>query len=235
MITKEDVPVLDSLFLPVYTSTDQITASVYLVCSLASLALGAVIAFAAGFRSRQSKSFMLALLLIPVIVQMVIMLVNDNVGAGVAVMGAFSLVRFRSAPGSAKEIVSIFLAMATGLATAKGYIALAAVFVIVISLIMIISTYVRFKEKDDLVRELKITIPEDLNYAHEFDDLFDTYTKRSKLLNVKTTNMGSLYKLSYEVELKSEDNVQSFIDDLRTRNGNLEIAVLLPAVSEGVL
>ena len=226
---------LDSLFLPVYTSTDQITASVYLVCSLASLALGAVIAFAAGFRSRQSKSFMLALLLIPVIVQMVIMLVNDNVGAGVAVMGAFSLVRFRSAPGSAKEIVSIFLAMATGLATAKGYIALAAVFVIVISLIMIISTYVRFKEKDDLVRELKITIPEDLNYAHEFDDLFDTYTKRSKLLNVKTTNMGSIYKLSYEVELKSEDNVQSFIDDLRTRNGNLEIAVLLPAVSEGVL
>ena len=226
---------LDSLFLPVYTSTDQITASVYLVCSLASLALGAVIAFAAGFRSRQSKSFMLALLLIPVIVQMVIMLVNDNVGAGVAVMGAFSLVRFRSAPGSAKEIVSIFLAMATGLATAKGYIALAAVFVIVISLIMIISTYVRFKEKDDLVRELKITIPEDLNYAHEFDDLFDTYTKRSKLLNVKTTNMGSLYKLSYEVELKSEDNVQSFIDDLHTRNGNLEIAVLLPAVSEGVL
>ncbi|MBQ2280888.1 DUF4956 domain-containing protein [Ruminococcus sp.] len=226
---------LDSLFLPVYTSTDQIIASVYLVCSLASLALGAVIAFAAGFRSRQSKSFMLALLLIPVIVQMVIMLVNDNVGAGVAVMGAFSLVRFRSAPGSAKEIVSIFLAMATGLATAKGYIALAAVFVIVISLIMIISTYVRFKEKDDLVRELKITIPEDLNYAHEFDDLFDTYTKRSKLLNVKTTNMGSLYKLSYEVELKSEDNVQSFIDDLRTRNGNLEIAVLLPAVSEGVL
>ena len=226
---------LDSLFLPVYTSTDQINASVYLVCSLASLALGAVIAFAAGFRSRQSKSFMLALLLIPVIVQMVIMLVNDNVGAGVAVMGAFSLVRFRSAPGSAKEIVSIFLAMATGLATAKGYIALAAVFVIVISLIMIISTYVRFKEKDDLVRELKITIPEDLNYAHEFDDLFDTYTKRSKLLNVKTTNMGSLYKLSYEVELKSEDNVQSFIDDLRTRNGNLEIAVLLPAVSEGVL
>lgn len=226
---------LDSLFLSVYTSTDQITASVYLVCSLASLALGAVIAFAAGFRSRQSKSFMLALLLIPVIVQTVIMLVNDNVGAGVAVMGAFSLVRFRSAPGSAKEIVSIFLAMATGLATAKGYIALAAVFVIVISLIMIISTYVRFKEKDDLVRELKITIPEDLNYAHEFDDLFDTYTKRSKLLNVKTTNMGSLYKLSYEVELKSEDNVQSFIDDLRTRNGNLEIAVLLPAVSEGVL
>ena len=226
---------LDSLFLPVYTSTDQITASVYLVCSLASLALGAVIVFAAGFRSRQSKSFMLALLLIPVIVQMVIMLVNDNVGAGVAVMGAFSLVRFRSAPGSAKEIVSIFLAMATGLATAKGYIALAAVFVIVISLIMIISTYVRFKEKDDLVRELKITIPEDLNYAHEFDDLFDTYTKRSKLLNVKNTNMGSLYKLSYEVELKSEDNVQSFIDDLRTRNGNLEIAVLLPAVSEGVL
>ena len=223
---------LDSLFLPeeFYTLHPRCGTSFLVFVLIVSLLLFSFLGWpnlAARIISR--------LLLIPVIVQMVIMLVNDNVGAGVAVMGAFSLVRFRSAPGSAKEIVSIFLAMATGLATAKGYIALAAVFVIVISLIMIISTYVRFKEKDDLVRELKITIPEDLNYAHEFDDLFDTYTKRSKLLNVKTTNMGSLYKLSYEVELKSEDNVQSFIDDLRTRNGNLEIAVLLPAVSEGVL
>ena len=226
---------LNTIFSPLYSSTDELTTSVYLICSLVSLALGAVIAWSASIKSRQSKSFSLALLLIPVIVQMVIMLVNDNVGAGVAVMGAFSLVRFRSAPGSAKEIVSIFLAMATGLATAKGYLMLATVFVIVVCLIMVLSNFVHFKEKDDFVRELRITIPEDLNYAHEFDDLFKQYTNSSKLLNVKTTNMGSLYKLTYEIELKSEDDVQKFIDDIRCRNGNLEISILMPAVNERVL
>ena len=212
-------------FLPMYVKAAGLTLRLGAAGILLSLALGAVIAFAAGFRSRQSKSFMLALLLIPVIVQMVIMLVNDNVGAGVAVMGAFSLVRFRSAPGSAKEIVSIFLAMATGLATAKGYLGLAAVFVLVICAIMIVMGFARFKEKDDLQRELRITIPEDLNYAHEFDDLFDKYTKQAKLMNVKTTNMGSLYKLIYRIELIHEDDVQKFIDELRCRNGNLEISL----------
>ena len=197
--------------------------------------LGAVIAWASGFKSRQSKGFLLAVMLLPVIVQMVIMLVSDSVGAGIAVMGAFSLVRFRSAPGSAKEIVSIFLALATGLATAKGYLGLAALFVIVICAIMVISNFVNIKEKDDLQRELKITIPEDLNYAHEFDDLFGKYTKQAKLMNVKTTNMGSLYKLSYRVELKSEDDVQAFFDELRCRNGNLEIAVMIPPIEERVL
>lgn len=226
---------LDTIFQPIYSSTTELTTSTYLICTLVSLALGAVIAWASSVRSRQSKSFLLSILLIPAIVQIVIMLVNDNVGAGVAVMGAFSLVRFRSAPGSAKEIVSIFLAMATGLATAKGYLALAAAFVIIICLVMVLSNFINIKEKDDLQRELKITIPEDLNYAHEFDDLFEKYTKNCKLMNVKTTNMGSLYKLCYRVELKDEDSVQSFIDELRCRNGNLEISMMVPALEDRVL
>ena len=226
---------LDNFFQPIYSSTSEITTSVYLICTLVSLGLGALIAWASSFRSRQTKSFMLAILLIPAIVQIVIMLVNDTVGAGVAVMGAFSLVRFRSAPGSAKEIVSIFLAMATGLATAKGYLGLAFVFVAAISLVIVLSNFINFKESDDLQRELKITIPEDLNYAHEFDDLFEKYTKNSKLMNVKTTNMGSLYKLSYRVELKNEDEVQKFIDDLRCRNGNLEISMMIPAAEDRIL
>ena len=226
---------LDNFFQPIYSSTSEITTSVYLICTLVSLGLGALIAWASSFRSRQTKSFMLAILLIPAIVQIVIMLVNDNVGAGVAVMGAFSLVRFRSAPGSAKEIVSIFLAMATGLATAKGYLGLAFVFVAAISLVIVLSNFINFKESDDLQRELKITIPEDLNYAHEFDDLFEKYTKNSKLMNVKTTNMGSLYKLSYRVELKNEDEVQKFIDDLRCRNGKLEISMMIPAAEDRIL
>ena len=224
---------LDTLFSPIFSGT--FTISSYLICTATSLVLGAIIAFASGFRSRQSKSFLLALFLLPAIVQTVIMLVNGSVGTAVAVMGAFSLVRFRSAPGSAKEIVSIFLAMAAGLATAVGYVALAAIFVIIICLVIICANFVNIKEKDDLFRELRITIPESLDYAHEFDDLFDKYTKESKLLNVKTTNMGSLYKLIYKIRLNKEDDIQDFINDLRCRNGNLEISIMIPPTGENIL
>lgn len=224
---------LDTLFSPIFSGTFTITS--YLICTVASLVLGAIIAFSSGFRSRQSKSFLLALFLLPAIVQTVIMLVNGSVGTAVAVMGAFSLVRFRSAPGSAKEIVSIFLAMAAGLATAVGYIALAAIFVIIICAVLVIANFVNIKENDDLYRELRITIPESLNYAHEFDDLFEKYTKESKLMNVKTTNMGSLYKLIYKIRLNKEDDVQDFINDLRCRNGNLEISVMIPAAGDNTL
>ena len=224
---------LDTLFSPIFSGT--FTISSYLICTATSLVLGAIIAFASGFRSRQSKSFLLALFLLPAIVQTVIMLVNGSVGTAVAVMGAFSLVRFRSAPGSAKEIVSIFLAMAAGLATAVGYVALAAIFVIIICLVIICANFVNIKKKDDLFRELRITIPESLNYAHEFDDLFDKYTKESKLLNVKTTNIGSLYKLIYKIRLNKEDDIQDFINDLRCRNGNLEISIMIPPTGENIL
>ncbi|SCX24381.1 protein of unknown function [Ruminococcaceae bacterium P7] len=224
---------LSQLFSAIYSET--FTPEIYFICTAVSLVLGAVIAFTAGFRAKQSKSFLLALFLIPAIVQTVIMLVNGSVGTGVAVMGAFSLVRFRSVAGSAKEIVSIFLAMATGLATAMGYIGLAAIFVVIICIVMLITSFIHFKERDDLVRSLKITVPEDLNYAHEFDEIFEKYTHNAKLLTVKTSNMGSLYKLLYRVELVSEDDIQKFIDELRIRNGNLEIAVLMPETEESRL
>lgn len=224
---------LSQLFSAIYSET--FTPEIYFICTAVSLVLGAVIAFTAGFRAKQSKSFLLALFLIPAIVQTVIMLVNGSVGTGVAVMGAFSLVRFRSVAGSAKEIVSIFLAMATGLATAMGYIGLAAIFVVIICIVMLITSFIHFEERDDLVRSLKITVPEDLNYAHEFDEIFEKYTRNAKLLTVKTSNMGSLYKLLYRVELVSEDDIQKFIDELRIRNGNLEIAVLMPETEESRL
>ena len=224
---------LSQLFSAIYSET--FTPEIYFICTAVSLVLGAVIAFTAGFRAKQSKSFLLALFLIPAIVQTVIMLVNGSVGTGVAVMGAFSLVRFRSVAGSAKEIVSIFLAMATGLATAMGYIGLAAIFVVIICIVMLITSFIHFKERDDLVRSLKITVPEDLNYAHEFDEIFEKYTRNAKLITVKTSNMGSLYKLLYRVQLMKEDEIQSFIDELRIRNGNLEIAVLMPETEESRL
>ena len=224
---------LSQLFSAIYSGT--FTPEIYFICTAVSLVLGAIIAFTAGFRAKQSKSFLLALFLIPAIVQTVIMLVNGSVGTGVAVMGAFSLVRFRSVAGSAKEIVSIFLAMATGLATAMGYLGLAAIFVIIICVVMLITSLVNIKERDDLVRSLKITVPEDLNYAHEFDEIFEKYTRNAKLITVKTSNMGSLYKLLYRVQLMKEDEIQSFIDELRIRNGNLEIAVLMPETEESRL
>lgn len=224
---------LETLFNPIYTTNFTFTS--YIICTVTSLVLGFIIALSSGFKSRQSRSFLLSLFLLPAIVQTVIMLVNGSVGTGIAVMGAFSLVRFRSVPGSAKEIVSIFLAMATGLATAMGYVFLASLFVIIVCAVMILSSFVRISEKDDLQRELRITVPEDLNYAHSFDDLFETYTKNAKLVTVKTTNMGSLYKLVYRIQLKDEEHIQSFIDDLRCRNGNLEISIAIPAVAENIL
>lgn len=224
---------LETLFNPIYTTNFTFTS--YIICTVTSLVLGLIIALSSGFKSRQSRSFLLSLFLLPAIVQTVIMLVNGSVGTGIAVMGAFSLVRFRSVPGSAKEIVSIFLSMATGLATAMGYVFLAALFVIIVCAVMILSSFVKIKEKDDLVRELRITVPEDLNYAHSFDDLFENYTNSAKLVTVKTTNMGSLYKLVYKIQLKDEEHIQSFIDDLRCRNGNLEIAIAIPATAENIL
>lgn len=222
-----------NLFNPIYTDT--FTLPTYLICTLTSLALGVIIALTAGYKQRKTKSLMLSLILLPSIVQTVIMLVNGSVGTGIAVMGAFSLVRFRSVPGTAKEIVCIFLAMAAGLATAMGYIMLAGIFVVIVCIAMIIAQLVKLPQKESLERELRITVPEDLNYAHCFDDVFEKYTNKAKLSTVKTTNMGSLYKLIYNIELTDEDAIQQFIDELRCRNGNLEIALMIPATPQNEL
>lgn len=225
--------IINGLFAPIYT--EEVTLSVYLLCFLVSLFCGALIALATSFRARLSRSFLLSVFLIPAVVQTVIMLVNGSIGTGLAVMSAFSLIRFRSAPGTAKEIVAIFAAMAAGLACATGYIFLAVIFSVIVTVILLIAAVVRLPENDDLSRELRITVPESLNYAHEFDDLFEQYTASHKLTTVKTTNMGSLYKLVYDIRLKSEDCIQPFIDDLRCRNGNLEIAIALPSTTKNEL
>lgn len=218
---------LDSLFQPIYQTV--IDVKTYLICLLVSLAAGALIAFSATRRERLSRGFSLAILLLPPVVQTVIMMVNGSVGTGIAVMGAFSLIRFRSAPGSARELIAIFTAMAAGLASAAGYVTLTILFTLIICAILVAASFVHVKEHDDLKRELHITIPESLNYEHEFDDLFKKYTTETRLTTVKTTNMGSLYKLTYAVTLKDAGATKSLIDDLRCRNGNLEISVVLPS------
>lgn len=200
-----------------------ITLSSFLICTAVSLVLGICTALISMFRSKCSQSFALALAVLPATVQMVIMLVNGNIGAGVAVAGAFSLVRFRSAPGSARKIASIFIAMAIGLATGMGYVAIAAIFFAVLAAVTLLLTCLGFGEGNSAERVLKITIPEDLDYDGLFDDIFKTYLKSSSLERVKTSNMGTLYELRYRITLKGDTVPKEFIDELRCRNGNLNI------------
>ncbi len=200
------------------------TLGTYLACTAASLLCGLICAAASSFRSQTTKSFLLSLLLLPMIVETVIIMVNGNIGTGVAVMGAFSLVRFRSVPGKAKDIVSIFLSMTAGLACAAGYITIAVLFTILVSAVMLV--FMNLRLSVDIEKELRITIPEHLNFSDAFEDIFKEYTKTHQLMSIKTSGMGSLYKLTYRIELKDVKATKEFIDALRTRNGNLEIALM---------
>ena len=208
---------------------NEITTSSFLICILASLFLGVVIALSYTFRSQYSKNFVLTLALLPAIVQMVIMMVNGNIGVGVAVAGAFSLVRFRSVPGNAREIGSVFLSMAVGLATGMGFIWVAAVFTAIIVVLTVFYTFVGLGSTKSAERELKITIPENIDFTNLFDDVFKEYTSFNELGKVRTVNMGSLFQLVYRVRLRDVNKTKEFLDTLRCRNGNLDISCSLPA------
>ena len=212
---------LDILFASVISTT--VNWQAIILCTLSSLILGAAAAAIYCYKSTYTKSFVVTLALLPAMVQIVIMLVNGNLGAGVAVMGAFSLVRFRSVPGSAREIGSLFFAMALGLATGMGYLGYAVLFLLMIGIANILLYSTSFAAPKLIDRELKITIPESLDYEGVFDDLFDKYTTRHELLHVKTSNMGSLYELCYLVRLKDTGINKNFLDEIRCRNGNLNI------------
>ena len=200
-----------------------LTLPAFLICTAVSLVLGIATAFLSMYRSKCSQGFAVTVAVLPAIVQIVILLVNGNVGAGVAVAGAFSLVRFRSVPGTAREIGVIFLAMALGLATGMGYVWLAVMAFAIVSAVMLLLTAVTFGGADEHKRVLRITIPESLDYDGLFDDLFEKYTKSCVLERVKTSNMGMLYELTYRVTLPDDHAPKAFLDELRCRNGNLNI------------
>lgn len=210
----------------------EITTSAFFICTAVSLLLGLGAAALSMYRSKYSQSFVLTLAMLPAIVQLIIMLVNGNIGVGVAVAGTFGLVRFRSANGTAKEIGSIFLVMAIGLATGMGYLALAAVFFGVMAVFTLALTAAGFGAGRADERELKITIAENLDYDGLFDDLFAKYTRAAELERVKTTNMGTLYELCYRIVLKDAHTTKAFLDELRTRNGNLNIICGKPVIKE---
>lgn len=207
--------------------TAVISVTDFLLCLGCSLVLGLILAFAYMYRSRYTKSFVVTLALLPGVVCVVIMLVNGNVGTGVAVAGAFSLVRFRSVPGTAKEICMLFLAMGTGLIAGMGYLGFAVVFTLVMCGMFALYNRLDFGTKKNaaVFKTLTITIPEDLDYSGVFDDVFAEFTRSHELIRVKTTNMGSMFKLTYNAELTETAREKEMIDRIRCRNGNLEIVV----------
>lgn len=220
---------LNSIFRGLFDSdlTNVISLSDFLLCMGCSLLIGLILACGYMYRSRYTKSFILTLALLPTVVCVIIMMVNGNVGAGVAVAGAFSLVRFRSVPGTAREITMLFLAMGAGLIAGMGYLAFALVFTVIMCLLSVVYNQLDFGVGRNAAsyKTLNITIPEDLDYTGVFDGILKYYTSSYELVRVKTTNMGSMFRLTYNLTLRDVTLEKEMIDKLRCRNGNLEITV----------
>lgn len=194
-----------------------------LICILCSMICGAIIAFIYMYKANYTKSFVVSLIIMPALVQVVMMLVNGNLGAGVAILGAFSLIRYRSIPGTSKDLTAIFFAMAVGLANGMGYVTYSFCITAVIGFVFLILYMLPFAEKRNDEKQLKVLIPENLNYATVFDDIFEKFTHKSELVKVRTTNLGTMFELTYIIKLKDDKEEKTFIDELRCRNGNLTI------------
>ena len=226
------------MFESIFTSTadNSINISQAAISLGASIVIGVIIAIVYMYISKKEgyqKNFIIGLLMLPAVVSVVILLVGSNVARAFSMAGAFALVRFRSAPGSAKDISIVFFTMAAGLACGLGY---AAAFTAVMLLLLILISALGFVDRNEGRKQLKIVIPESLNYNSVFDDLFDKYTSENRLNKVKTTNMGTMYELTYEIRLKNDDAEKDFIDELRVRNGNLNISVgIMPENSVSAL
>ena len=208
--------------------TTTLTLNNFLICLISSFILGIIVSFVHMKTIKSNKNFISTLAILPMLVTMVIVLVNGNLGTSVAIMGAFSLVRFRSIPGNSKEILNIFFAMVIGLACGMGYIGYAVVFTLIVSILSVILNIFNFNNCE--TKMLKILIPENLDYTNVFDDIFNKYLKNYDLVQSKTTNMGSLFELTYIIDLKNNLSEKEFIDEIRCRNGNLKISLSHPLV-----
>lgn len=202
-----------------------LTAVNFMICIVTAIILGFVVGFLHQKTCKSNANFVSTLVILPVLVTVVITLVNGNLGTSVAVLGAFSLIRFRSIPGNSKEILDVFFAMAIGLAVGTGYIAFAVIFTIVTSILSYGLYKMKFGENSTQDRVLKILIPEDLDYSDVFNDIFNSYLDKYEIIQVKTVNMGSVFELTYLVNLKNGIKEKDLIDNIRVRNGNLKIGL----------
>ena len=226
------------MFDSIFTTTDAET-----VLSLPGILIALGVAFVLGLaislvymktqKSRQpSESFALTLVILPVVISVIILLVGNNVARAFSLAGAFSIIRFRSAPGNPKDITYVLLCMAVGLATGMGFVAYAVVVALILCAIMLLLELTKFGQSKGLAKTLKITIPEDLNYEHSFDDILAEYTQSSTLRKVRTMDLGSLFELNYSVRMKKDVSEKAFLDEIRSRNGNLNINLVLDAPSD---
>lgn len=220
---------MDTLFLGLFDTdmTRTIGIEQFLLCIGCSLVIGIILVLGYMSHARYTKSYIMTLAVLPAIVCVVIMMVNGNIGTGLAVAGAFSLVRFRSVPGSAKEITMLFLAMGTGLLTGMGYIGFGFVFAVVMSFVVALYNRFDFGSQKNALRykTIRIAIPEDLDYTKVFDSVFEAYTDKYEFVRVKSFNMGSMFRVTYNLTMKKDANEKEMIDMLRCRNGNLEITL----------
>ena len=220
------------------TTMASITTMDFLICAVFAIVLGLIVGLVSSYKNETSKGFLVAMALLPVIVATVILLVNGNMGAAVAVFGVFSLVRFRSIPGTAKDIVTVFEAMAIGLACGMGFVGLACLMVLIVSIVTIVyaslpdSMKPQAKKEKAAPKTLRIVVPEDVDYDHEFDEVLNKYCTEWKMTSVETTNMGSLFQVKYSIQLIDEGASKQFIDDLRCLNGNLRVSLNTAAKSK---
>lgn len=205
-----------------------------LICAGVALLLGVVIAITHMKTSQTTKGFLITLATLPVLVMAVMIMINGNLGTSIAILGAFSLIRFRSIQGKARDLLSIFFAMMVGLACGMGHILFATVITIISVLAILFFSYTRLLEPNKKQRVLKIVIPEDLDYEDAFDDIFEKYTSRSELVKMKTMNMGSLYKLTYDITMKNGVREKDFLDEIRVKNCNLKILLSHPCQEEEI-
>ncbi len=214
------------MFDSIYTSV--VTSTQFFIMAAAAIVTGFIYSWLMSFKIRSKKRFFIVVAIVPFVVAAVITFVNGNIGAGVAIGGAFSLIRFRSAQGSADEIAAILIAMGSGIAFGMGYIAYGVIILLCMAVIFLVLSVLPIFEHKGMSEErmLRITIPESLEYSGAFDDTFDHYLKSYENAGVKTTGMGSMFRLSFKIVMKDPTEEKAFIDELRTKNGNLEIAVL---------
>ena len=221
----------NSIFDSSSTGLDITTA---LICAGVALVLGVVIAITHMKTSRTTKGFLITLATLPLLVMAVMIMINGNLGTSIAILGAFSLIRFRSIQGDAKELLSVFFAMMVGLALGMGHVLFAVVVTIIAVIAIFFFSYTNFLEPNKRGRVLKIVIPEDLDYEEAFDEIFKKYTTKSDLIRMKTMNMGSLYKLTYDVTMRGGVKEKDFLDEIRVKNCNLKVLLSHPCLEEEI-
>lgn len=216
------------------TTATGLSIETALICAGVALILGVVVAFMHMKTSRTSKSFLVTLATLPLLVMAVMIMINGNLGTSIAILGAFSLIRFRSIQGNAKELLSIFFAMMIGLALGMGHVLFSIVITSIAVIAIVFFSFTNFLEPNRYNRSLKIVIPEDLDYDAVFDEIFKKYTSHHELIKMKTMNMGSLYKLTYDITLKKGVKEKDFLDEVRVKNCNLKVLLSHPNFEEEI-